>query len=148
MSFQWFCWLICILLRGLRTLGFFYLPFANNEKNPASFLDIRPHVVVVGNASCILIYSYNVQIWTIPEKRKRRGGEIPDPRQGNAFQSKQRRRSGEPSDFMYFKSAQTKLFWREMKIMLQCLLKFNIVESLAMIQKCWYFQEASNIKWD
>ena len=44
---------------------FFYLPFANNEKNPASFLDIRPHVLVV--AECehpphILIYSHYVQI--------------------------------------------------------------------------------------
>ena len=44
---------------------FFYLPFANNEKNPASFLDIRPHVLVV--AECehpphILTYSHYVQI--------------------------------------------------------------------------------------
>ena len=28
----------------LKAIVFFYLPFANNEKNPASFLDIRPHV--------------------------------------------------------------------------------------------------------
>jgi len=41
---------------------------------------------------------------------------MPDPRQGNVFQSKQRRRCGEPIDFMYFESAQTKLFWREMNI--------------------------------
>ena len=49
----------------LRAYRFFYLPFANNEKNPASFLDIRPHVLVV--AECehpphILIYSHYVQI--------------------------------------------------------------------------------------
>ena len=69
--------------------SFFYLPFANNEKNPASFLDIRPHVLVV--AECehpphILIYSHYVQIWTIPEKKKRRGGEMLDLRQGNVLQ--------------------------------------------------------------
>ena len=49
---------------------------------------------------------------------------MPDPRQGNVFQSKQRRRCGGPV-IMYFKSAQTKLFWREMKITLQCMLKFG-----------------------
>ena len=45
--------------------SFFYLPFANNEKNPASFLDIRPHVLVVGEGEHpphILIYSHYVQI--------------------------------------------------------------------------------------
>ena len=43
----------------------FYLPFANNEKNPASFLDIRPHVLVVAEYEYpphILIYSHYVQI--------------------------------------------------------------------------------------
>ena len=44
---------------------------------------------------------------------------MPDPRQGNVFRSKQRERCGEPSDFMFVKSAQTKSFWREMKIILQ-----------------------------
>ena len=49
----------------LRAIVFFYLPFANNEKNPASSLDIWPHVFVV--AECehpphILIYSHYVQI--------------------------------------------------------------------------------------
>ena len=44
---------------------FFHLPFDNNEKNPASFLDIRRHVLVV--AECedpphILTYSHYVQI--------------------------------------------------------------------------------------
>ena len=61
---------------------------------------------------------------------------MPDPRQGHVFQSKRRRRCGEPSDFTYFKSAQTKLFWREMKIILQCMLKFNTLKSLAMTKKC------------
>ena len=45
--------------------SFFYLTFANNEKNPASFLDIRPHVLVVGEGEHpphILIYSHYVQI--------------------------------------------------------------------------------------
>ena len=55
---------------------------------------------------------------------------MPDPRQGNVFQSKQRRRCGGPV-IMYFKSAQTKLFWREMKITLQCMLKFGTLKSLA-----------------
>ena len=49
---------------------------------------------------------------------------MPDPRQGNVFQSKQRRRCGEASDFMYFKSAQTKLFGGGLKIIMQCMLKF------------------------
>ena len=61
---------------------------------------------------------------------------MPDPRQDNVFQSKQSRRCGEPSDFMFFKSAQTKLFWREMNIILQCMLKFDTLKSLAMTQKC------------
>ena len=56
---------------------------------------------------------------------------MPDPCQGNVFQQ-QLRRFGELSDFMYFKCAQTKLFWREMKIILQCMLKFNTLKSLAM----------------
>ena len=43
---------------------------------------------------------------------------MPDPWQGNEFRSKQRGRCGEPNDFMYFKSSQTKLFWLEMKIIL------------------------------
>ena len=34
---------------NLRVVVFFYLPFANNEKNTASFLDVRPHVLAVGN---------------------------------------------------------------------------------------------------
>ena len=54
-----------------------------------------------------------------------------DPCQGNVFQQ-QLRRCGELSDFMYFECAQTKLFWREMKIILQCMLKFNTLKSLAM----------------
>ena len=32
----------------LRAVVFFYLSFTNNEKNLASFLDIRPHGLVVG----------------------------------------------------------------------------------------------------
>ena len=60
---------------------------------------------------------------------------MPDPRQGNVFQQ-QRRRCEEPSDFRCFKSEQTKLFWCEMKIILQCMLKFNTLKSLAMTQKC------------
>ena len=71
---------------------------------------------------------------------------MPDPRQGNVFQSKQRRRCGGPV-IMYFKSAQTKLFWREMKITLQCMLKFGTLKSLAITQKCLHFQGAWNIKW-
>ena len=58
-----------------------------------------------------------------------------DPRQRNVLQC-QCRRCGEPSDFRYFKSAQTKLFWSEMKIILQCMLTFNTLKSLAMTQKC------------
>ena len=56
------------------------------------------------------------------------------PRQGNVLQ--QCRHCGKPSDFRYFKSAQTKLVWREMKIILQCMLTFNTLKSLAMTQKC------------
>ena len=61
---------------------------------------------------------------------------MPDPRQGNVSRLKQRGRCGEPNDFMYFKGSQTKLFWREMKIILQCMLKFNTLKSLAVTQKC------------
>ena len=32
----------------LRVVVIFYLSFTNNEKNLASFLDIRPHGLVVG----------------------------------------------------------------------------------------------------
>ena len=56
---------------------------------------------------------------------------MPDPCEGNVFHQ-QLRRCGELSDFMYFKCAQTKLFWREMKIILQCTLKFNTLKSLAL----------------
>ena len=39
------------------------------------------------------------------------------------------RKCEEPSDFRDFKSAQIKLFCREMKIILQCMLKFNTLKS-------------------
>ena len=39
------------------------------------------------------------------------------------------RKYEEPSGLMDFKSAQTNLFWREMKIILQCMLKFNTLKS-------------------
>ena len=39
------------------------------------------------------------------------------------------RKCQEPSDFRDFKCAQTNSFWREMKIILQCMLKFNTLKS-------------------
>ena len=97
---------------------------------------IQHPFLILGRMYCcehpprILIYSHYRQISTIPEKKKR-GGKMSDPCQGNVFQQ-QLRRCGELSDFMYFECAQTKLFWREMKIILQCMLKFNTFKSLAM----------------
>ena len=67
---------------------------------------------------------------------------MPCPRQGNEFQEQRRRFEG-PSDFRYFKNAQTKLFWRKMKIILhlQCMLKFNTLKSLARSQNVSTFEE-------
>ena len=70
---------------------------------------------------------------------------MPDPHQRKVFQQ-QRRRCEEPSDIRYFKSAQTKLLWREMKIScnqgLQCMLRLDTLKSLATTQKCQHFKGA------
>ena len=67
---------------------------------------------------------------------------MPDPHQRKVLQQ-QRRRCEEPSDVRYFKSAQTKLFWREMKI--SCNQGLQCMQCIGYIEKSRHYSEMSTL---